>query len=189
MKCSVRGCRRDVEAFGWCEMHYHRWYRHGNPEAKMRPGKPKGFAGSLQDRFWRKVDKEAAPAWGCWRWTGATTSGYGAIADRGNSPPRHRAHVLSWTWVNGPVPDGLELDHYRYPARCIGRACVRPSHLKAVSHRENSLRSDSPPAVNARKRDCPTCGLPFDIVRYKISRKTGYRQRVRECSRCRKRRR
>lgn len=183
MECSIEACNRDAVLRGWCWSHYQRWRRYGDPSESRSPGKPKGFKGSLKDRFWEKVDKTTEPVWGCWRWTGATNSGYGVIADRGASPSRWRAHVLAWTWAKGPVPDGLELDHYRYPGRCIGRSCVRPSHLRPVTHRENSLRSDSPTARNARKQTCGVCGEPYDIVRYKTNRRTGYRQRVRECSR------
>lgn len=29
--CSVDGCQRTVQARGWCDTHYWRWYRHGDP--------------------------------------------------------------------------------------------------------------------------------------------------------------
>lgn len=50
---------------------------------------------------------------GCWRWTAAAnSSGYGRFQYQGRYPMAHR-----WAWeaVNGPVPVGLVLDHYRYP--------------------------------------------------------------------------
>jgi hypothetical protein len=40
MICAVEGCDREVRARGWCNMHYARWYRHGDPLAlRPKPGK------------------------------------------------------------------------------------------------------------------------------------------------------
>lgn len=49
---------------------------------------------------------------------------------------RMLAHVAAWVDVNGPVPDGLELDHV-----CRNRWCCNPQHLEAVTHRINSQRA------------------------------------------------
>jgi hypothetical protein len=57
--------------------------------------------------------------------------------------------------VNGPIPDGLHLDHL-----CKVRNCVRPSHLEAVTPRENVMRSDGVASLNARKTHCKR-GHPF----------------------------
>jgi hypothetical protein len=36
--CAIEGCEREARTRGWCEMHYHRWYRKGDPgEAEERP--------------------------------------------------------------------------------------------------------------------------------------------------------
>lgn len=86
-----------------------------------------------KNRFWNKVEKQGEDESSCWVWTGKkNSSGYGVLCidklDR-------RSHILSWTWENGPVPEGLELDHL-----CRNRACVRPSHLEAVTHKVNMER-------------------------------------------------
>lgn len=96
---------------------------------------------------------------GCWRWTAAANrSGYGRFQYQGRYPMAHR-----WAWeaVNGPVPVGLVLDHYRYPGGCIGPSCAHPEHTRPVTIRENVLRGNGPPARNARKTACPR-GHPFD---------------------------
>jgi HNH endonuclease len=49
----------------------------------------------------------------------------------------------------GPIPEGCELDHL-----CREKVCVFPEHLEPVSGRENSRRSRSPAALNARKTHC-----------------------------------
>lgn len=101
----------------------------------------------------------------CWRWVGAlTTHGYGKVAR-----DRDRvllAHVLAYTWVFGPIPAGLELDHVRAWG-CVNRDCFRPSHLEAVTHKENCRRGKWARAVFREvwvnvggARDCTPGGGP-----------------------------
>lgn len=35
--CSVKGCEKPprTRTAQWCPMHYHRWYRHGDPEVSL----------------------------------------------------------------------------------------------------------------------------------------------------------
>lgn len=174
-------CPKPLFCKGMCAMHYSRARKHGDPMVVKKRGRPSEAFGSLQDRFDAKVEKDYGE-WGCWRWFGAHHElGYGRINDRSTGEFRQlRAHVLAWEWENGPVPEGLELDHYRFPDACIGPACCNPEHLKAVTHKENSLRSlTAGPALNARRSTCKE-GHPFDVVRFVKGR------RRRECSICAK---
>lgn len=104
----------------------------------------KGTRSAPAERFWSKVRKTPT----CWLWTaGVTTTGYGAF-----TPQRHvqvKAHRWSYEAVNGPIPDGLVLDHL-----CRNTLCVNPSHLEPVTNEENVLRGFSPHAVNARRSRC-----------------------------------
>lgn len=108
----------------------------------------------LGDRFWSKVNKTEE----CWLWTGGTSgeSGYGKYAIRRVS---FRAHRLAWEEENGPVPDGLQLDHL-----CGVRLCVRPSHLEPVTGKENIRRvvgdfcpEGHPYVIYQRRRQCLRC--------------------------------
>lgn len=82
---------------------------------------------------------------GCWEWSsGLFSTGYGAFKMRGQN---RRAHKVLWVWENGPVPDGMNLDHICHGPKCVGgvecphRRCVNPEHLRAVPQRDNLHRS------------------------------------------------
>lgn len=102
------------------------------------------------ERFWAKVDKSGE----CWLWIGWINSGgYGMFG-----------HTYAHRWVYeheiGLIPAGMQIDHVKERG-CAHRNCVRAAHLEAVTPRENSLRSESLAAHNARKTHCRE-GHPFD---------------------------
>jgi len=91
------------------------------------------------DYVFSRVQTE--PNCGCWLWMGETNNkGYGRIV-RGNNHyglrERFLAHRVSYELVNGPVPEGMDLDH-----KCRVRLCVNPAHLEPVSRSENNRRGD-----------------------------------------------
>lgn len=81
----------------------------------------------LGESFWSKVEKTAT----CWTWTAARSrDGYGAFGIAGRT---RRAHRLSFEDASGPIPAGVLVTH-----RCDNRLCVRPSHLKLGTARDNA---------------------------------------------------
>jgi hypothetical protein len=72
---------------------------------------------------------------GCWLWgLTITRNGYGQIrANRRDGTVL--AHRALYERQNGPIPEGLDLDHL-----CRVRHCVNPSHLEPVTRSENNLR-------------------------------------------------
>lgn len=83
----------------------------------------------LRDKFERLVIRRE----GCWGWNGGHISkGYTAIFHAGRQLYGHR---VSYEIANGPVPEGLEVDHL-----CGNQGCTNPEHLEAVTHRENITR-------------------------------------------------
>ena len=96
----------------------------------------------IPDRYWDKIQVDPLKA--CWTWTGARNdTGYAYIKSKGKM---WLAHRFAWVALNGPVPEGLELDHLCGNGR---HACVNPFHCEPVTHRENVLRGP-----NANKTTC-----------------------------------
>src|SRR5258706_12037463 len=85
----------------------------------------------LTERFWAKVDVRGPDE--CWAWTAGTVCGYGSFSVPG--PRTVRAHRWIYEQVNGPIPDGLQIDHL-----CRNSLCVNPTHLEAVTGKENAQR-------------------------------------------------
>lgn len=144
MKCYVKECQRQIHARGLCEMHYRRLLKTGiigtcTPQREQR----RFVAGSDEERFLKNVLKTDT----CWFWTGAkTTSGYSEFQVNKKTIYAHR---WSYEFYIGKIPQGLVIDHL-----CRNRLCVNPNHLEAVTNKENILRGNGLPAINARKTHC-----------------------------------
>ena len=151
--CSIDSCSSQATAKGWCNMHYTRWLRHGDPLG----GHILGHRISAEERFWRRVDKSAGDD-GCWPWLGyRDPEGYGWFGIKTNNVRRGGgAHRFGYEFMRGPIPDGLSLDHL-----CRNTSCVNPRHLEPVHIGVNGLRGTSPAALNFRKTSC-THGHLFD---------------------------
>ena len=117
---------------------------------------------SYEERFEAKVDRSGD----CHRWTGAhTPAGYGDFKYEGRS---RRAHVVALLLAGVDVPRGMTVDHV-WARGCRHRDCVRVEHLEVVTHRTNTLRSDGPAAINARKTSCDRGHeyTPDNLVRHR----------------------
>ena len=124
------------------------------------------------DRFFAKVDWPADPD-DCWLWNGSTSRGYGYIQ---HGKRVVRAPRLAYFWFRGAIGDGLHIDH-----RCDTPLCVNFTHLRAVTPRENTLRSRCPAARQARQT---TCLHGHDLNAPDVYRDPRGRRRVcRVCSR------
>lgn len=101
------------------------------------PGGPRGVVGWIEDGS------------GCHVWVGALNGGgYGRVWTKGRYRP---AHVIRYEREIGPIPDGMDLDHFR----CDNKACCNPAHVRPVTVRENVLRGNSMAARHAAKTHCP----------------------------------
>ncbi len=181
LSCSIEGCDKPSSVRGWCQMHYVRWQRHGDPTISHTR---KGW--SVEERFaasYEVLDN------GCWSWTGTLRGyGYGGFTVAGKP---HRAHRWAYEQFVGPIPAGLQLDHTCHdPATCNEgeacphRRCVNPAHLEPVTQTENARRGNAGRA-NREKTHCAQ-GHEFTPENTFFSLSGPYRNRAcRECYRLR----
>ena len=93
---------------------------------------------------------------GCWLWQACyDKDGYGIFRVSGKNV---RAPRYSYEQSVGPIPEDLQIDHYRMNpgprnAPC-SKACVNPAHLEVVTCQTNILRGEGRAAVNAKKTHC-----------------------------------
>ncbi len=116
----------------------------------------------------------------CWVWMASKNQkGYGRMVITDSDGKRTKVvHRVIYEHINGPLPKGLEIDHL-----CKNRACFNPSHIEAVTHKENCRRGNVG-AHFGNKTHCPS-GHPYSGDNLYISLK-GSRS-CRECTRTKSR--
>lgn len=113
--CAITDCDGEATHRGWCNKHYTRWRRHGDPERPPR--------GTIEERFWAKVNVATSDE--CWMWEGTVGIGkwneYGRFKYGGRV---RRSHRVAWQLMFGDIPEGMFVCHH-----CDTPLCVNPSHL------------------------------------------------------------
>lgn len=160
--CTVEGCDRTHYALGYCNMHWTRRRKHGDPlvgeRCRPHPCSIDGCARRAESRGWcnahykrwkrngtptpvppsveaRFFDRVGEGPGGCWDWHTDTTHGYGGSF----SPARGLTfvpHRWAYAFMVAEIPGDLELDHL-----CGNRRCVNPWHLEPVTHQVNLQRA------------------------------------------------
>lgn len=122
-KCSIEGCESEVKSWGWCNKHYVRWRKHGDP-LFVHPDHLIGATN--EERFWSKVEKTSS----CWNWLGKITGRpgsplYGVVnIQTSDGPKQVSAHKFSYEILVAPLPVKSGL------VRCENQRCVNPEHMK-----------------------------------------------------------
>ena len=146
MRCAISDCPTDAVCRGWCQKHYVRWRRTGDPEKVLRvyQDPPRLSPVPKRERWEAKVDKSD----GCWMWTGARNrQGYGQLRT-GHRGLLEMAHRLAWEFYRGPVPPGMHVLH-----RCDNPPCVNPDHLWLGTPKSNALDRQAKGRQNRRPGD------------------------------------
>ena len=119
MTCLIEGCTNTLRGNAdYCNTHYKRLKRHGDPLFIAKSGQPEG---DIAERFWSKVDTRGPDE--CWPWAGGLFStGYGMmwITAQGCNVGAHRVSLFV---ANGEWPSEWVLH------RCDNPPCVNPAHL------------------------------------------------------------
>ena len=121
--CTIDGCARPHVAKGMCNLHWRRSRRPGGLDAPVR----EKFA-TPEEAF--EASTMPVTESGCLLWMRTpNTNGYGNLRVDGRTRSAHR---FAWERVNGPIPEGMHLDHL-----CWVRSCCNVDHLRLVTHAQN----------------------------------------------------
>jgi hypothetical protein len=127
----------------------------------------------------------------CWIWTGSVgSSGYGKIGSGGRYGVDVLTHRTVWEHHNGPIPEGLVLDHL-----CGVIRCCNPWHLEPVIQTENQRRQSArrtacnaghtytpeSARVGPNGRECRICHAARERARRAALRAEGLTARVSTC--------
>lgn len=123
MICPVENCQRQIFCKGYCEPHYRRFAKHGNPLGGRTPfGEPLKFVNEL-------ILNETNE---CVLWPYATgDDGYGTVVLKGKTV---RVHRYICTEINGDPEDDSVCCHSCGNGHL---GCVTPKHLRWGDQIEN----------------------------------------------------
>lgn len=121
----MKDCGLKYRSRGYCEKHYWRFLKHGDPNTVLYKTFPKSSDANeyLNRRFKVKSND-------CWLWVGTIShNGYGKSNFQGVRQSAHRLAYEQWV---GVIDEHAEIHH-----ACANRLCVNPDHLQMVSGTEN----------------------------------------------------
>lgn len=153
--CSVEGCDRPADGGqGWCNKHYLRWRKHGDPLVTLNTDR----AIPAVDRWLALAGTPSGPH-GCRLWLGETDiDGYGQfVVPRAEGGGHVRAHRWGYEHFVGPIDETL--DHFV----CDTPPCVEWTHVRPESRARNTQRARAR-SIARRKAGQPSIRRPALIV-------------------------
>ena len=130
--CSINDCENIGQLRkGWCEKHYRRHKKYGNPLfTKIREYRKSGMS-DKELRIWIRFPPQSKkdPNTGCREWQGLLNlQGYGVIGYDGKSVLVHR---LAWALKYKSWPENMLLHS------CDNSKCINIKHLREGSQQDN----------------------------------------------------
>jgi hypothetical protein len=106
--CVIEGCTYPGVSRGWCQAHYKRWRKYGDPTHGGRDINRRRPAGiDPVDWFWQGFTRSEN---GCLEWHRGTIGDYGDAS--GVVDGERLCHRIAWILTHGPIPDGLWVLHH-----------------------------------------------------------------------------
>lgn len=126
--CTIEGCGKRVSRRGWCQKHYQRWYRYGDPLILKKY--PNGTLLKWLEDHTAYHEKD------CLIWPfGKNHDGRGHVLFMGKQDIAHRV-MCTLSSGDPPTPEH-EASHICGKGR---NGCVNPTHLIWETHVENHAR-------------------------------------------------
>ncbi len=135
--CKETGCEKKYYGNGWCEMHYKRWKRHGDPNftkySKNQPGTIEYFKENITLIECEKVEKypEIDNTF-CHIWS-RCTSRFGHGLTKKDSSGTPLVHVQTFKLYGGTLTKEKPLVLHK----CNVHACCNPEHLYSGDKADN----------------------------------------------------
>lgn len=121
--CLFETCEREFYGRGYCRAHFEQL-------KKGKPLTPINFQNRRGAPTRVRLDSFSIQVGECRVWIGyKNPEGHGRINVDGKLAMAHR---VAWELENGPIPEGLVIDH-----KCYNRSCIKVSHLQVVTIRQN----------------------------------------------------
>ena len=119
---------RNVARSGWVKGKPRRFLRGHNPlDSANAQHVAQSLSGNMEKGY------IVNPQTGCWEWTRCKDSkGYGLVCVAGKM---QRAHRYMYEQCNGPLEEGVQLDHL-----CRNHSCINPDHVEPVTNAVNTQR-------------------------------------------------